>query len=155
MPTSGVGVFVLRLKPGSNSLQFLVGKRTKECERGPGVWALPGGIVEENESFAACGKREVQEETGMEIEIEEIDEFLDYVVGVSDHRPRENHFTYWLFGYSDSDDPKVMEPTKCEEWRWVTPAEFYKLAIQEGEQVNWSPIRVWKVILQRLGFSDF
>lgn len=154
MPTMGVGVFVLRIRPGTSILEFLVGKRSVQCERGPGVWALPGGMLETNETLAACGRREVREETGLEVEIEAVDEFQDCVMGVSDHRPREDHFTFWLFGTYDGEiDAKIVEPTKCDEWRWVTQPEFYELAIQEGEQINWSPVRVWNVILQRLGFS--
>lgn len=34
-----------------------------------GEWAIPGGRIEENETAEACAKREMREETGLEVEI--------------------------------------------------------------------------------------
>ena len=53
----GVGVFVKRKG------KILVGKR--KGSHGAGTWALPGGHLEPGESFEACCKREVLEETGL------------------------------------------------------------------------------------------
>jgi 8-oxo-dGTP diphosphatase len=56
-PQVGVGVFIK--KDG----KILVGKR--KGSHGAGTWALPGGHLEPGESFDACCKREVLEETGL------------------------------------------------------------------------------------------
>jgi 8-oxo-dGTP diphosphatase len=46
--------------------KMLLGKR--KGKHVPGVYAWPGGRMELDESFEECAKREVMEETGMEIE---------------------------------------------------------------------------------------
>src|SRR5580658_2031606 len=55
-----VGVGVLVVRDG----KFLLGKRLGKHM--PGYYAAPGGHLEHGESFAACAKREVFEETGLE-----------------------------------------------------------------------------------------
>lgn len=147
----GVGVVVVALGD-DGVLRFLVGRRSETSKRGPGVWALPGGMLEDGETIAQCVHREVREETGLTVEVEAEDEFMDCAIGVSHHYPRENHLTVWAMAYCTGGEPQVMEPTKCQEWRWVTLQEFLDLTPQVGEQVHWAPHRVLKIILPRIGF---
>ncbi len=154
MPAIGVGTFVVTFDNGV--LKFLLGLRSKANKRGPGVWALPGGMLDPGETLAQCTKREVKEETGLDVDIDDIDEFVDCAVGVSHHFPREDHITVWTVAtYAGIEKPKVMEPHKCEEWRWVTVDEFVALTPQVGEQVYWAPHRVMKILLPRIGFQSF
>lgn len=153
MTTIGTAVFVVTMRDGCT--KFLVGKRAQTCTRGPGVWALPGGMVEDNETIAACARREVFDETGLDVDVEEQDEFMDCVVGLSHHHPRENHMTAWVIAIHLNGEPKVTEPDKCEEWRWVTAKEFLELTPQVGEQMHWAPHRVMRIILPRIGFMPF
>ena len=37
-------------------------------ERRNGSWSLPGGVLEPGESFEACARREIAEETGVEVD---------------------------------------------------------------------------------------
>src|SRR5258708_33747676 len=48
--------------------RILLGKRNKEPERGS--WVLPGGKIHAFESIAAAAARELEEETGLEVEVE-------------------------------------------------------------------------------------
>lgn len=59
-PKVGVGVMIF--KDG----KILLGKRVGA--HGSGEYALPGGHLEHLESIVACARREVLEETGLEIE---------------------------------------------------------------------------------------
>ncbi len=153
MPTIGVGTFVVTLDNGV--LKFLLGKRSATNKRGPGVWALPGGMLEPGETLSQCTKREVYEETSLNVDVDIIDEFVDCAVGISHHYPREDHMTIWTVAvYSGQEPPNVNEPEKCEEWRWVTAEEFYELTPQEGEQIHWAPHRVMAIILPRIGFQN-
>lgn len=44
----------------------------RSADPGKGLWALPGGRVEANETLPAAAKREVKEETGLEVEIGDV-----------------------------------------------------------------------------------
>lgn len=157
MPTIGVGTFVVTMQNGV--LKFLLGLRSKENKRGPGIWALPGGMLDPGEGIDECTIREVKEETDLDVDVDppedHRDEFMDCVVGVSHHYPREDHITVWTVAFCTEGEPKVMEPTKCQEWRWVTVEEFLELTPQVGEQVHWAPHRVMRIILPRIGFPAF
>lgn len=58
-----VGSAVLVEKEG----KFLLGKRNKKNIRG--YWVIPGGGVKWREGLKEAGKREIKEETGLDIEI--------------------------------------------------------------------------------------
>ena len=58
-PKVGIGVMVI--KDG----KMLLGKRKNA--HGEGTWSYPGGHLEFGESWEACSKREVMEETGIQI----------------------------------------------------------------------------------------
>lgn len=63
-PICGVGVAVMA---GDRLLLVRRGRPP-----GEGLWAVPGGKVEYGESMFATARREVQEETGLEIEVGEV-----------------------------------------------------------------------------------
>jgi len=58
------GVVVLIIENGS----VLLGKRAKGCFL-EGKWCLPGGFIEYEENFLSAAKREVKEETALDIEV--------------------------------------------------------------------------------------
>lgn len=107
------------LKDGKVFLQ----KRGKNTKYGAGQWELPGGGVEYGEALAAAAKREIGEETGVEVEVVEQLGTSDYIV------PEENqHWITSLFLCKIiSGTPSIMEPEKCEEQGWFTLAEAQKL----------------------------
>lgn len=57
--------------------KILILKRSTGSKTNPGKWELPGGKVDQGESFDQALIREVKEETGLKIS-------LDHVVGVSE-----------------------------------------------------------------------
>lgn len=57
---------------------FLLVRRGKAP--GKGLWSVPGGLVELGERVREAGKREVVEETGLEVEIEELLDVIDNIV---------------------------------------------------------------------------
>jgi len=126
MYTLGVAVLVI-----NDDGEFLIGKRKGSLDAG--CWGLPGGHLEPNETIEECAVREVFEETGLKITVEKHLGFTDdnYVV--------ENKRYLTFFVIAELTDPanvqpQLMEPEKCEEWKWVedeppnasTPLRNYK-----------------------------
>lgn len=62
-PTLGLGVFVFRSR---SDLRFVFGRRKGSL--GAGTYSLTGGHLELGETFEEGARREVREETGLEVE---------------------------------------------------------------------------------------
>jgi ADP-ribose pyrophosphatase YjhB (NUDIX family) len=85
-----------------------------------GQWSLPGGVVEIGETLESSVAREMQEETGFEVEVGPVIEVFDRITRDSDGRVRY-HFVLvdylcWPIGGSlqagsDVDDAVLAEPT--------------------------------------------
>ncbi|CAG8453044.1 22336_t:CDS:2 [Dentiscutata erythropus] len=125
-PLVGVGTFVMR------GNKFLIGKR--KGSHGSGSWQLPGGKLEFGESFEDCAKREVLEETNLEITN------VIYQTTTNDVMTNENMHYVGIFMRAEvvdmGADPLVMEPNKCECWEWVTWDEFIKGGITGTENIQ-------------------
>ena len=93
--------------------KVLLGKR-KNVPIGKGTWGFPGGHLEENESFENCAEREVAEETGMKVKN------LRFLTATNDifTKEKKHYITLFLRAEHVSGSPKVLEPDKCEKWRW-------------------------------------
>jgi 8-oxo-dGTP diphosphatase len=104
-----VGMGVLIYKDG----KILLGKRKNS--HGEGEYAPPGGHLEHGESFEEGIKREVREETG--IEISNIKFLL--LANQRDYLP--NHFVNISFTADwESGEPQILEPHKIERWDWYS-----------------------------------
>jgi 8-oxo-dGTP diphosphatase len=80
---------------------------------GAGEYASPGGHLEHLEAFADCARREVREETGLEIDNLR---FLR-VMNVTTYAPK--HYVDLAFAADwVSGEPQVLEPEKVESWGW-------------------------------------
>lgn len=110
----GNGVGVMLLKEG----RVLLGKRWEDPEKayselkGGGAWTMPGGKLDFQESFEEAARREVKEETGIDLRTFK-------VICVNNEIIENAHFvTIGLFSDDFEGEPKVMEPDEIIEWRW-------------------------------------
>ena len=104
-PKVGIGVMVF--KDG----KVLLGKRKNA--HGAGEYAWPGGHLEYMESFEACARREVREETGVEIKNVK---FLR-LYNLKEHAPK-HYVDIAMTAEWASGEAEVREPDKCESWDW-------------------------------------
>jgi len=102
-----VGVGVLIFKDG----KILLGKR--KGAHGTGEYAPPGGALEHLERFYDAAKREVNEETGMEIENTE----FVCLVNMKNYAPK-HYISVGIKADWKSGEPTNLEPEKCEGWDW-------------------------------------
>ena len=93
--------------------KVLLGKR--KGSHGEGEYAWPGGHMEYMESFAECAKREVKEETGMEIENIRFLRLLNLKNYAPKHYVDIGLMVDWKSG-----EPQIMEPDCIEGWAWYS-----------------------------------
>jgi len=104
----GVGVFVF--KDG----KFLMQKR--QGSHGEGSWSLPGGHLEFGESFEETAKREVKEESNLNIKN------VRFGAVTNDHfvDKHKHYVTIWMLSDWESGEVENMEPQKCTAQTWNT-----------------------------------
>ncbi len=126
----GIGVIIL------DDNKILLGHR---CTNGkdtggifePGSWTLPGGKQEYEETILEGAKREVKEETNLDIsELE--------VFGAVDDFGEDRHFvTLFVKATKYTGELKVMEVDKLDEWKWFDlndlPSNLYSPSKKEIE----------------------
>lgn len=107
----GIGVMIL------DGNKILLGHRAKNKKDTGRIfevdcWTLPGGKQEYNETFFEGAKREVKEETNLDIDELELFDAAD------DIQPDRHYITMHVIARKHSGELKIMEPTKEDEWKW-------------------------------------
>jgi ADP-ribose pyrophosphatase YjhB (NUDIX family) len=110
--TLAVGAIVIR------DDHLLMVRRAQEPARG--LWSVPGGKVERSEYLSDALRREVREETGLEIDVGELAGFFE-VIGDDDHYVIMD----FLSSYSGSDVPRPGDDV--DRVRWVPLDEIPSL----------------------------
>jgi len=113
-PGVGVGIMILR------DNKILLGKRHGDPEKadselhGELSWTMPGGKLHFGETLKDTACREVLEETGININKENLK-----LISVTDDMVEDAHFVTIGFLYEGQvEEPKVTEPDEITEWRW-------------------------------------
>lgn len=111
----GVGVMILNEKN-----QLLLGLRNDDPEKADselhleGTWTMPGGKVEFGESFEEAGKREVKEETNLDVNIED----LEVISFTNDRNEHAQFVTAGMIARKYSGEVRTMEPDEIVKWNW-------------------------------------
>lgn len=99
--------------------QILVIKRTGS--HAP-FWSIPGGKLELGETFEAGAIRELKEELDIDIESSEV---IAVTNNLRTYQAEGAHFvSIILLAKTFKGEPKIMEPDKCTEFRWVDPYDL-------------------------------
>ena len=102
----GVGVIIIR------NNRILLGERIGA--HGAGTWAAPGGYLEFGESIQQCARREVLEETGLELESVKHFGFTNDIFT----EEGKHCVTLCVKAQCPEGEPEVREPDHCKQWQW-------------------------------------
>lgn len=84
-----------------------------------GLWGVPAGKLNEGETPFGCVKREIKEETQIELEEKNIHFFKTVYI-----RYPEMDYVYHMFYIKLKEKVKVkIDPNESEEYKWVTKSE--------------------------------
>lgn len=106
---AGVAVFIV-----NEEKQILLGVRISQPGYGDNKWQLPGGKISHMEDWIDCCKREVLEETSLEIDD------VRFITARNDIYPHvDKHFvTCFFVAKKFKGIPERMEKDKCLKWEW-------------------------------------
>jgi 8-oxo-dGTP diphosphatase len=106
-PRTGVAVIV------THKRKILFGKRI--ISPAEFAWQLPGGWIRTGESPEQTAKREVREETGLELRSTRFVAYTNNIFSFRDH----SISLYFEAECSNPEMMRVCEPDKCEQWVWM------------------------------------
>ena len=118
-----------------NGLNILLIKRADNEKQTafPGDWALPGGLLNDNETLDECARRVLKKETGMQVN--EIRHFKNFSNPKRDTRQRTISISYLAF--NDSSDVKPKAGTDASDVKWFNIFEVpKKLAFDHKTIIN-------------------
>ena len=94
-----------------------------------GKWALPGGLVEEDEDLNVCARRELEEETGVtDVSLEQLHTF-----GAPHRDPRGRYVTVAYYTLVRPDRLKPKAASDAANVRWFAVDELPTLAFDHAE----------------------
>ena len=139
-PVVGVGAVVIR------DGRALIIKRAHEPRKGE--WSLPGGLLDLGESLADAARREVKEETGLDVRLGPIIETFDRVHRDADGRIRYHFVIVDYVCWSEVGE--AVAGSDAEAVAWVTADEIdaygvnahAKAVILKGLQVSFPNGRI-------------
>lgn len=149
-PRPAVTTDNLVFREGEQCIEVLLIKRKKDPYKG--YWALPGGFLEIEETPEEAARRELKEETGLEIDVlKEVGTF-----GEIDRDPRGRTITiaFYTFFHRNQNDP--LAQSDAEDVRWVSIKDIPELAFDHREILQEGLLKLKShVMLAKLDIIDF
>ncbi|MEW5996098.1 MAG: NUDIX hydrolase [Candidatus Micrarchaeota archaeon] len=102
-------------------------RRNKEPFKG--MWALPGGFAEENETAEECCEREAREETGLRVRVGKL-------IGVFSDPERDPRGTVAAAYLCEVVGGELKGGTDAKEARWFSPEELPELAFDHEKIIG-------------------
>lgn len=110
----GFGVMILRDGKVLLGQRHVDPAKASSLMNGEGTWTMPGGKLDFGESFEEGAVREVVEETGIAITVDDV----KVISLTNDIVPTAHFVTVGLLCTNCTQDAKVMEPDEITKWQW-------------------------------------
>ena len=111
---NGFGVLVIKNNKVLLGQRHVDPAKADSVLHGEGTWTFPGGKLHFGESFEEGVQRELLEETGMSVQIED----LKVISLTNDIVPDAHFVTVGLLCEKFVGEPQVMEPDEITKWEW-------------------------------------
>lgn len=96
--------------------QVLLQKRSANKRFNPNKWALCAGHVDANESLETAALREIKEEVGLDISIDNLQSFAEREFTISDSN---SHITYFYYTKSNKEESDfIIQKEELSEVKW-------------------------------------
>jgi 8-oxo-dGTP pyrophosphatase MutT (NUDIX family) len=123
-------------KHQDRSLEVLLLKRTEEARFMPGVWVFPGGAVdaadgEGEDGFRACAVRELEEEAGIALAVEE--ELVLFSRWITPEVVSRRFDAWFFLALAPAHTPPEPDGVETTEARWFEPRAA--IAAQEAGEL--------------------
>ena len=115
--------------------KFLVSMRLPACLTGSSQYAFPGGMIDFGETVFDAAIREVAEETGLIVEINDRSTLIREFIDVNHH-----HITFIISALIVGGELMNLEPDKHTDWEWWGLEELNKLSVEQ----TWLPVNFIK-----------
>lgn len=111
--------------------QVLLLKRGSKSRNESGKWENPGGSLEPGETIEDGIKREVMEEIGVEVNLEE------KLFNLQEKSYDDTIWSIWVYKGTITDGiPRAMEPEKCSEVRWFKINDLAKVDLTSYSRMD-------------------
>lgn len=101
--------------------QVLLLQRSSDAPWMPNVWHVPGGRVEAGETVQEAAVREIREELGISVAV---DDLTFQGVVAYDETNGEDVDTFQFSTHRWQGEPRLMEPHKHQAMQWISVADF-------------------------------
>jgi 8-oxo-dGTP pyrophosphatase MutT (NUDIX family) len=153
-PRPAATVILLRDGPGSGGLEVLLLKRSSESRFMPNVWVFPGGSLDEGdgeglEGLAACARREMAEEAG--IELHPSAELVPLARWITPEVVKTRFDTWFFIAAAPAGAEVRPDGFEMTAARWVTPALAVEQAASEEFAVVFPTLKQLEALLPHPG----
>ena len=119
-PLVGVGGLVVR------DGRVLLVKRAREPLKDK--WSLPGGLVELGETLESAVVREIREETGLEVNVEELVDVVDRILRDENGRAQYHYVLADYLCTAPAGEPRAASDVAATAWATVEDLPGYGIA---------------------------